>query len=431
MSNFSDQENQMFNQRNLTTQMLWNRVIAEINRKISSGINYKKMLDFIFDSLDTIIPYDRIGIAILEGSGEESILHLVWVKSKMEVRHLNVNYSAQVKGSTLQNILNSGQPRIINDLVKYSSDHPQSLSTQLAIQDGVRSSLTCPLRADNKQVGVVFFSSAKSNTYEHGHVETFLEIADELSVIVEYGRLKNDFEANSSQRHHLNMILHDLKSPLSTIQGFAELALQEPWFQKLDQDGKEVFQVFIRSSRYMFDLLNALLEIGRLDQKLDVISVSEVKLQEFGKEMENFGKILAEPKEISIYSNIAEEIPIFATFDRFKVQRVLDNLFSNAVKYSKRGARVDFTMSVKESHLIFSVRDYGLGIPESELSKLFHEFGKTSVRPTEGETSTGLGLAIAKKLVDQQQGEITVSSKVGEGSNFTFWIPLSGSANIH
>ena len=75
---------------------------------------------------------------------------------------------------------------------------------------------------------------------------------------------------------------------------------------------------------------------------------------------------------------------------------------------------------------MFSVCDEGLGIPQSEISKLFHEFGKTSVRPTEGETSTGLGLAIAKRIVEQHQGEISVSSEVGKGSTFSFWIPLSG-----
>ena len=75
--------------------------------------------------------------------------------------------------------------------------------------------------------------------------------------------------------------------------------------------------------------------------------------------------------------------------------------------------------------------DKGLGIPVSEIPKLFREFGKTSVRPTEGETSTGLGLAIAKKIVEQHEGAISVVSAAGKGSTFTFWIPLIGAKDVH
>jgi signal transduction histidine kinase len=102
---------------------------------------------------------------------------------------------------------------------------------------------------------------------------------------------------------------------------------------------------------------------------------------------------------------------------------VLENLFSNAVKYSRRGSEARFSFRREPDRLVFSVTDTGLGIPAEEIPKLFQEFGKTSVRPTEGEQSTGLGLAIAKRIVEQHKGQIMVESKPGPGSTFTFWIP--------
>jgi len=400
-------------------------VMNKINRKLLAGANYQKILDLVFDSLDLVIPYDRIAIALLEGLDADARLSMKWVRSKVAVTHLNASYSARVHGSSLQNILETGQPRIINDLIEYSSKFQKSMSTKLAILDGIRSSLTCPLRSGDQQIGVVFFSSCKPNTYQSGHIEIFKEVADELSMIVDHDRLRRDVDTSKEQTRNLNMILHDLKSPLSTIQGFATLSLDEPWFQKLDPGGKEVFQVFLRNSNYMFDLLNELNEIGELDQNAGIFVAENVHLPEFCREMTNFGTILAEAKQIDFMSDCCSDRLPTVKFDRHKVRRVLDNLFSNAVKYSNRGSKITFTVNCTLERLTFSVCDSGLGIPESELPKLFHEFGKTSVRPTEGETSTGLGLAIAKRIVEQHDGAISVASQAGKGSTFTFWIPLN------
>lgn len=80
---------------------------------------------------------------------------------------------------------------------------------------------------------------------------------------------------------------------------------------------------------------------------------------------------------------------------------------------------------MKQIEFFFYIIDQGQGIPQSEIPKLFKEFGKTSVRPTSGENSTGLGLAIAKKIVEQHGGEINVVSEVGRGSTFSFWLPFN------
>jgi signal transduction histidine kinase len=410
-------------------QVLFGRLLGEINKKLTSGEGYENVLDFVFDSLDLIIPYDRIGIALVEGVGDEAQLKLKWVRSKVPVKHLNLRYVAPVKGSSLQKILETKQPRIINDLIQYSANHPESKSTKLIIQDGIRSSLTCPLESENKQIGVVFFSSCKINTYQDEHIKILLEIADELSLIIQHGQLRENFDLNASQAQNLNMILHDLKSPLSVIQGFAEMSTDQPWFEKLDPDGKNVFGIFLRNTKYMFALLNELSELSELKQGANYLDEQDVLMKNFCNEITNFGRILADAKEIEFVAKISVQIPDVARFDRHKVLRVLDNLFSNAVKYSKRNSKVLFSVSCDKKQLTFAVSDQGLGIPPNEIGKLFQEFGKTSVRPTEGETSTGLGLAIAKKIVEQHDGLISVLSEVGKGSTFTFWIPVDGKSS--
>lgn len=407
------------------TQFHLSQLLKEITRKLSTENDHKKILDFIFESLDLIIPYDRMAIALIESEsgGLEDQICAKWVRSKIPAPHLGAGYCAPLQGSSLKKILETGQPRIINDLVQYAHEHPDSEATKLIIKDGMRSSLTCPLRSNNKPVGIVFFSSKDANTYKHEHIQTYLEIADELSVIVEQGRLRRGFENATSKTQNMRMVLHDLKSPLSLIQGLLGIMQEENWYQDLEADAQKTFSILQRNATYMFELLDELAELSQLDH-VEKMRSRVVSLPEFIAEISMSGRELARKKEISFAMTTDSDLPEKAFFNSLRIRRVLDNLLTNAVKFSQRHTRIHVQIKCQVRRLYFEVSDQGPGIPEAELSKLFHEFGKTSVRPTEGEHSTGLGLAIAKKIVEQHEGQISVSSQLGQGSTFSFWLPL-------
>jgi signal transduction histidine kinase len=112
-------------------------------------------------------------------------------------------------------------------------------------------------------------------------------------------------------------------------------------------------------------------------------------------------------------------------FDRGKVEQILNNLISNALKFSPPGAAVTLQASRVNGSIVVSVRDQGQGIPAEELDKLFKPFGKTSTRSTDGERSTGLGLAICRKIVEGHGGRIWAASEVGKGSVFSFSLPVA------
>jgi signal transduction histidine kinase len=408
------------------TQFRFGRLLAEINRKLSEGQDFIKVLEFLFDSLDIIIPYDRIGVAVIEGEGNHRQVVAKWTSSKIPVYNIVAGYSARLEGSLLK-ILETGQPRIINDLVQYSHDHPDSESTKLILKDGIRSSLTCPLRANGKFIGIVFFSSQNVGTYKDEHVQTYIEIAEELSLIIDHGRMRRNV---LSSAQNLTMVLHDLRAPLGVIQGFLDLASDADWYGDLDSDAKGVFSILQRNSKYMLELLNELSELSRLSAH-GAVDLREVTIREFIAELAMKGRELADKKEISFAIVTSSGMPEKARIDSMKIRRVLDNLITNAVKFSARGTNVQLEIKREGARLIFEVVDEGQGIPESEIPKLFHEFGRTSVRPTEGERSTGLGLAIAKKIVEQHGGQISVKSEKGKGSTFAFWLPLDEKATVH
>ncbi len=401
-------------------QFKFGRLMREINHQIAAGDNFESVLDFLYNSLNTIIPYDRIGIALVEGNQ----LCSKWMKSKMRGEQLGPGYCGPLDNSSLKQILDSGHPRIINDLVQYSIQKPKSESTKLALADGIRSSLTCPVYSDGVPIGIVFFSSGKTDTYKLEHIEIYLEIADELSFVISQDRLRQEAVRGRSTGQNIRMLLHDLKSPLGVIQGFLQIAQDEAWYENLDHDARKIFETLQRNAFHMHDLLDELAEFNHLNFQGNKLEPCEVLLEKFISEVTEGAKDLASKKAITFTPECNLNGFQKTIFDPMKIRRALDNLISNAVKYSNRDTIIRLLIKANNHRLHFEIIDQGLGIPQSEFSKLFKEFGKTSVRPTERESSSGIGLAIVKKIIEQHGGQVDVQSEVGKGSAFSFWIPL-------
>ncbi|MEI8082133.1 MAG: sensor domain-containing diguanylate cyclase, partial [Actinomycetes bacterium] len=159
------------------------RQFAEVAREIAQGVYLDDVLDNIFQSFRPIIPYDRIGCALLERDG--TVARSRWARTDGRTPALKVGFSAQMSDSSLQTIIDSGEPRIINDLVTYLHHHPDSMATKLIVKEGVRSSLTCPLIAMGRPVGFLFFSSNSPDQYDARHQETFLYLADLVSIAID------------------------------------------------------------------------------------------------------------------------------------------------------------------------------------------------------------------------------------------------------
>lgn len=161
--------------------------LQAIAADVASGLFLDDVLAKVYDSFRALIPYDRIGCALL--TDENRTLTAYWAKTTAKSPAIKPGYSAPMQGSSLQQILDSGRPRIINDLAAYAAAHPQSASTHQILAEGVRSSFTCPLIAAGKPVGFLFFSSRRKNTYQDVHQGVYLQIAGQLSALVEKSRL--------------------------------------------------------------------------------------------------------------------------------------------------------------------------------------------------------------------------------------------------
>jgi diguanylate cyclase (GGDEF)-like protein len=166
------------------------RALLEVTAKINSGMVIEEVLDYIYESFVEIIPYDRIGCALIDPA--EMSVRAIWARSTSDLLKLGPGYCAPMEGTSLARTLESGEPRVLNDLPAYLRANPESDSTRKIVDEGHRSSLTCPLIVKERPVGFLFFSSMRHGAYADAHVETYLEIASHISMIVEKGRLHKE-----------------------------------------------------------------------------------------------------------------------------------------------------------------------------------------------------------------------------------------------
>ncbi len=224
--------------------------VLQLSDKINAALLVDDVLDEIYDSFRAIIPYDRIGCSLLESDGR--IARAVWARSELATTCLKVGFAAPLAGSSLATILETGQPRILNDLEVYLAAHPTSTATRLVVEEGIRSSLTCPLATMGKPIGFLFFSSARPNTYRDAHVSLFLKIAAQVSSIVEKGRLYRELVEAKAALEQANQSL--LRQTL--VDGLTSIPNRRALDQRLSEELRRAIRNQTRLTVAMMDIDN-------------------------------------------------------------------------------------------------------------------------------------------------------------------------------
>lgn len=407
--------------------------LDRITTRMNAGLVLGDILQSIYEDFKELIPYERIGCALLDESRES--VRAYWARSEQPEVHLAVGYTAPLAGSSLETILATGEPRILNDLVDYLAHKPGSHSTRLIVSEGFRSSLTCPLIANGVPIGFMFFSSLRPNAYAGAHVAIYKRLAEQVSVIVEKGRLtaelverKAALERQNEELRRLSdlkntfvgMAAHDLRNPIATIQMMADVLLSS----RIDLSGaeqRELLADMALRTRGMMAMLDELLDVTQIEAGKLELHLEAVVLPEFLEEVVRRHAALATPKGTRVLLESAPRGILEA--DPVRLGQALDNLVSNAVKYSPPGSIVRVSAVRPRDAWRFHVRDEGPGILPGDRARLFTDFARLSARPTGDERSTGLGLAITRRVIEAHGGTIGVESEPGHGADFWFSLP--------
>jgi signal transduction histidine kinase len=228
-------------------------------------------------------------------------------------------------------------------------------------------------------------------------------------------------QLNRQKNEYIGIVAHDLRNPICAIELMASFLLENNR-SKLDADQREFATRIEKLSHFMEMLIEDILDYSKIEAGR--IELQKVRTDYNSLVLDNLriNSLIAEQKGINITSDLEPGLSNIE-LDQKKIEQVLHNLLSNAVKYSGRDSGITVTTRKDKGGVMTVVRDQGQGIPEEELHRLFQPFQRTSVRSTSGEASTGLGLAIVKRIVEAHGGSIGVRSRVGEGSEFYFYLP--------
>ena len=259
-------------------------------------------------------------------------------------------------------------------------------------------------------IGSLFHAQRKKVLYERQ------KVLDERAVVqrlTEVDKLKDDFLANTS---------HELRTPLNGIIGLAE-SLLDGVAGPLPDNANHNLAMVVASGRRLANLVNDILDFSTLKNRSLTLNLRPVDLHSMVTVVCDLSRPLVGEKSLKLVNNISEQLPAVKA-DENRLQQILHNLVGNAIKFTEQG-EVTIAAQVIEAGVKVSVSDSGIGIAPERIKVIFDSFEQLEGHISRNYGGTGLGLSVSKQLVELHGGTIEVSSKLGEGSTFSFVLPLS------
>ncbi len=257
--------------------------------------------------------------------------------------------------------------------------------------------------------------SSNYSTLNGGRIYSFLrDITERKQAEEQRARLLREVEsANEELRNFAYVVSHDLKAPLRAIGSLADW-LATDYADKFDDAGKEQMRLLINRVRRMDGLIDGILQYSRVGREKETMVAVDL-----GRLIKEVTDLLAPPANITV--TVEGDLPTIVT-EPTRIQQVFQNLLSNAIKYmDKPEGRIRIACSAEGERWKFSVADNGPGIREQHYGKIFQLF--QTLAPRDRVESSGVGLALVKKIVEMYGGQVWVESTVGEGSTFLFTLP--------
>jgi len=368
--------------------------LEKINQRVAAADSVETLIDFLFETSRDLCPCDRVALAFVTDEGRRVTAH--YARATYDPLRLNKGYAEQLAGSTLDDIIRSGQIRVIGDLEAYLDAKPASSSTHLILREGIRSSMTCPFHA---------------------------AIAERLSQAVEKAwRIEQLDAANKAYTEMLSFVVHELKSPVASMIMDAEV-LMGGYIGDITDKQTEKLRRMVAKGKYLLGLVNDYLNLARLEG-----GEMEIKLIDG---VDFVGDVLtpameinapqAEGKSMPIVTDLPDSAPI--PCDPNLMQIVAVNLLSNAVKYGFESGEISVSVSVTDDAMVFSVRNEGPGFDEAAKSKLFAKFSRLDDPELKKAKGTGVGLYTVWRIIHKHGGAIVADSEKGSWAQFTVTLP--------
>jgi signal transduction histidine kinase/CheY-like chemotaxis protein len=466
--------------------------LLQVSRSINSSLDSEEILSTVAEAAKRVLGLERGVVALFDppvSSGLQLQQTISGTLLPGSTETLFKHSKGSIKVKTISTLPDGGQS--VEEMVKrLYSDHPGvmgqlfvgypftssntaedvRLSSDWVETTRVRSCLAAPIRSKERLFGMLYVDSlTKSQNFNYAAMRLIQGLADQAAIALENAHLFDELVAKNNETiklneelkkldqlksNFLNIATHELRTPISIVLGY-NMMLKEELDGLLTSDQEDVLDESITHCRRLIQLVNSMLDISRIESgKLEMnIAVNDMRWC-----IETAARLLRErlrAKQIELNVEVDPELPQIP-FDVDRLQQVFINLIDNAIKFTNAGGRITVRAVLKKNEappsltpsgqetdsdstilgeqiVEVSVEDTGVGICEQEQSIIFDEFVQSSNQPedTERLPSSGLGLAIAKKIVTAHKGKIWVESRLNHGSKFIFHLPADDVETSH
>jgi len=335
-----------------------------------------------------------------------------------------------VERGLVQRVLRSRRPELVADIGQDPESHPQSAApvSQMAV----------PMVSGNKVTAILLLEANREPYFNLAHLAYVQRLAEHASVAIANALLYAELDrANQSKSEFVSFVAHELKNPLTSVKGYADILISGAVGQLSDQ--QRSFLMTIRANAERMDtLVSDLNDVTKLQTNNMRIELAPVAFSVIVEETARPLQKQIDDKGQRLIIDLPADLPPVMG-DKNRLIQVMVNLVSNAHKYTPEGGMITISAAVENSRrdskgelrgplLHVAVRDNGIGMSEEDLSRLFTPYFRSDNPLAREQPGTGLGLTITSGLIERHGGEIWVESQIGQGTTFHFTLPLAGDA---
>jgi len=400
-------------------------VTSEILRVIArSPTNLQPVLETVAENAARLCEASDVQIFRVEGG----LIRRVAAYGSMPVPPADLPIS---RGRPLGRAITDRQTIHVHDLAtQVKTEFPESKPWQQ--MSGARTVLCTPLMREGVPIGVILIRRTVVRPFSANQINLLETFADQAMIAIENVRLFQEIQQKNEQleaasRHKSQFVAsvsHELRTPLNAIIGFSDVLLDSSLAVSEEQRSRFLSHI-LNSGKQLLGLINEILDLSKVEAGHLELQIEKASINAVLEAAVSTMKPLAAKKAIDLEVRSNDQLPGIP-MDAARIRQVVMNLVGNAIKFTPEGGQVRLRADAMNKNVQVEVKDNGLGIPTEDHERIFIEFEQARIGSSKSKPEgTGLGLALAKKLVEMHGGKIWVESEVGKGSRFCFTLPIA------
>ena len=404
------------------------QILATLGELMGSSMPFREVITMAMRFTSAMMGADGSSLLLLDRKDGNLSFYIVLGEKAEQLRNITLAQGEGIAGY----VAATGVPMVVSDVTR---EHHFSQRVDQATGFKTRSIACVPLRVRDELKGVIEVVSKRVGSFSDKDLDMLTAIAGPVAIMIDHARLINEVKslhdklekAGRIKAEFLATMTHELRTPINIIIGNLDILLGG-FLGELNNRQKESLKTAMRNSGEALNLVTSLLDLSRIEAGQVVVRVEEFSLEDVWKELEMLFHTGLSGKEVELCWQVKTPLPGLKT-DKIKIKEILSNIVLNAVKFTDRGTIEVSVSSVEGGEQIeIEVKDTGVGIPEDFLPFIFEPFRQAEGSFTRSHGGVGLGLSIAKRLLNLLHGRVAVESEVGKGSTFRITIPIKYSA---